>query len=209
MNRQSVKASGRSSKTSSKASQKSAGGTVKKVTKSARGAGKTSAKSSAKSARSPVGKLSTVKTGAAKAPAAKSAASKASVKAAAAKASTLKTPSLKETRPRAAALIAQSAAQLAIKSPAIKPDIVIPQAAPIVHTPSPPMQAPELPIKAHRYTVGETVYYTSPNFGRTAATGSYTVIKLLPSESDDYQYRIKSNVEAFERVAKESQLDKA
>ncbi|MDP2411861.1 MAG: hypothetical protein Q8M26_16445 [Pseudolabrys sp.] len=78
----------------------------------------------------------------------------------------------------------------------------------MVHTPSPPVQ-PEQPVKAHRYTVGETVYYTSPTFGRTAATGSYTVIKLLPSESDDYQYRIKSNVEAFERVAKESQLDKA
>ncbi len=78
----------------------------------------------------------------------------------------------------------------------------------MVHTPSPPVQ-PDQPLKAHRYTVGETVYYTSPTFGRTAATGSYTVIKLLPSESDDYQYRIKSNVEAFERVAKESQLDKA
>ncbi len=52
------------------------------------------------------------------------------------------------------------------------------------------------------------VYYTSPTFGRAAATGSYTVVKLLPSEGDDYQYRIKSSGEAFERVAKESQLDK-
>jgi len=41
------------------------------------------------------------------------------------------------------------------------------------------------------------------------ATGSYTVIKLLPSDGDDYQYRIKSSGEAFERVAKESQLDRA
>jgi hypothetical protein len=52
------------------------------------------------------------------------------------------------------------------------------------------------------------VYYTSPTFGRAAATGSYTVVKLLPSEGDDYQYRIKSSGEAFERVAKESQLEK-
>ncbi|MDI1346628.1 MAG: hypothetical protein PSV22_21410 [Pseudolabrys sp.] len=60
----------------------------------------------------------------------------------------------------------------------------------------------------HKYQVGETVYFTSPNFGRAAASGTYMVIKLLPSESDDYQYRIKSSGEAFERVAKESQLDR-
>lgn len=69
-----------------------------------------------------------------------------------------------------------------------------------------PIVTPDLPSRAHKYHVGETVYYTSPTFGRTAATGSYTVVKLLPSEGDDYQYRIKSSGEAFERVAKESQL---
>ena len=81
----------------------------------------------------------------------------------------------------------------------------------MIRTASPPVQpaAPDTPLRAHKYRVGETVYYTSPTFGRAAATGSYTVVKLLPSESDDYQYRIKSTGEAFERVAKESQLDKA
>lgn len=80
----------------------------------------------------------------------------------------------------------------------------------IIRTYSPPVQpaAPELPIVRHKYQVGETVYFTSPNFGRAAASGTYTVIKQLPSESDDYQYRIKSSGEAFERVAKESQLDR-
>lgn len=82
----------------------------------------------------------------------------------------------------------------------------------MLRTSSPPMQpvSPEaLPIRTHKYQVGETVYFTSPTFGRAAATGSYTVVKLLPSEGDDYQYRIKSSGEAFERVAKESQLDRA
>src|SRR5690349_17590944 len=81
----------------------------------------------------------------------------------------------------------------------------------MIRTHSPPVQpvAPEFPIRAHKYHVGDMVYYTSPSFGRTAATGSYTVVKLLPSEGDDYQYRIKSSGEAFERVAKESQLDRA
>ena len=84
-------------------------------------------------------------------------------------------------------------------------------AAPIIRTASPPMQpaTPDLPIKSHKYQVGEMVYYNSPSFGRAAAIGSYTVVKLLPSEGDDYQYRIKSSGEAFERVAKESQLDRA
>jgi hypothetical protein len=63
-------------------------------------------------------------------------------------------------------------------------------------------------VPTHKYHVGEIVYYTPPNFGRAAASGTYTVVKLLPSESEDYQYRIKSISEAFERVAKESQLDK-
>jgi hypothetical protein len=82
----------------------------------------------------------------------------------------------------------------------------------MTRTPSPPMQpvaTAEIPVRSHKYQVGETVYYTSPTFGRAAATGSYIVVKLLPSEGDDYQYRIKSSGEAFERVAKESQLDLA
>lgn len=82
----------------------------------------------------------------------------------------------------------------------------------MVRTLSPPVQpiaAHEAPVRSHKYRVGETVYYTSPTFGRAAATGSYIVVKLLPSEGDDYQYRIKSSGEAFERVAKESQLDRA
>ena len=81
----------------------------------------------------------------------------------------------------------------------------------IIRTASPPMQpvaTPDIVLKSHKYHVGEMVYYTSPTFGRAASAGSYTVVKLLPSESDDYQYRIKSSNEAFERVAKESQLEK-
>jgi hypothetical protein len=102
-------------------------------------------------------------------------------------------------------------------APAPKPKkpvapIAAPEAASeIIRTASPPVQpaAPPVPLHAHKYTVGEMVYYTSPSFGRAAASGNYTVVKLLPSDGDDNQYRIKSNGEAFERVAKESQLDKA
>ena len=58
----------------------------------------------------------------------------------------------------------------------------------------------------HKYKVGETVYFTASNVSRPAAGGTYEVIRLLPTEGDDCQYRIKSTTEAFERVAKESQL---
>ena len=59
----------------------------------------------------------------------------------------------------------------------------------------------------HKYNVGETVYFTASNVARPAATGTYEVIRLLPTDGDDCQYRIKNSTEAFERVAKESQLN--
>ena len=58
----------------------------------------------------------------------------------------------------------------------------------------------------HKFSVGSTVYFTASNVSRPAASGTYEVIRLLPTEGDDCQYRIKSSDEAFERVAKESQL---
>lgn len=62
-------------------------------------------------------------------------------------------------------------------------------------------------MNAHKFQVGQNVYFTSGPISRPGATGSYQVLKLLPSDGSDYQYRIKSPAEAFERVAKESQLD--
>jgi hypothetical protein len=62
-------------------------------------------------------------------------------------------------------------------------------------------------LRTHKYRVGQTVFYTSSPISRPGATGSYQVVRLLPSDGDDYQYRIKNPGEAFERVAKESQLD--
>jgi hypothetical protein len=64
-------------------------------------------------------------------------------------------------------------------------------------------------LKAHRFQIGQTVLFSSNATSRPAPIGSYKVIRLLPSDGDDYQYRIKHPGEAFERVAKESQLDGA
>lgn len=58
----------------------------------------------------------------------------------------------------------------------------------------------------HKFPVGSTVYFTASNVSRPAATGTYEIVRQLPTDGDDCQYRIKSSTEAFERVAKESQL---
>lgn len=63
-------------------------------------------------------------------------------------------------------------------------------------------------LKSHKFTIGQTVRYTAGPFSRVNATGSFKVVKLLPPEGDEHQYRIKNSGEAFERVAKESQLDR-
>jgi len=41
----------------------------------------------------------------------------------------------------------------------------------------------------HKYNVGETVYFTASNVARPAASGTYEVIRLLPTDGDDCQYR--------------------
>lgn len=100
---------------------------------------------------------------------------------------------------------AESRRPVASMKQAVPADAIIrPVSLPV----APPSATISLPRRLHKYEVGEAVYFTSPSFGRAAATGSYTVVKLLPSEGDDYQYRIKSSGEAFERVAKESQLER-
>lgn len=58
----------------------------------------------------------------------------------------------------------------------------------------------------HKYLIGDSVYFTASNVARPAAGGIYEIIRLLPTDGSDCQYRIKSQSEAFERVAMESQL---
>jgi hypothetical protein len=59
-----------------------------------------------------------------------------------------------------------------------------------------------------RFNVGQKVQYTSGTVGRPGSSGIYDVVKVLPLENDEQQYRIKSARENHERVARESQLEK-
>jgi len=63
-------------------------------------------------------------------------------------------------------------------------------------------------LKSHKFTVGQTVRYIAGPLNRASAEGTFKVMKLLPPDGDEHQYRIRNNHEAFERVAKESQLDR-
>jgi hypothetical protein len=64
-------------------------------------------------------------------------------------------------------------------------------------------------VSIHKFKIGQAVHYTSGLHGAASARGVYQITQLLPPEGDDFQYKIKSAAEAHERVAKESQLNRA
>ena len=61
----------------------------------------------------------------------------------------------------------------------------------------------------HRFKVGQTVSYTPVFSGTVKADSVFKITHLLPAEDDELQYRIRSASEPYERVAKESQLNRA
>jgi len=64
-------------------------------------------------------------------------------------------------------------------------------------------------VSGHKFKIGQSVNYISGPFGAGSASGIYKITQLLPPEGNDFQYKIKSLAEPHERVAKESQLDRA
>lgn len=58
----------------------------------------------------------------------------------------------------------------------------------------------------HKFRLGQKVIFVG-KAGIFAAGGEYEIVKLLPAESGQIQYRLKSRSEAYERVAREDQLD--
>jgi hypothetical protein len=60
-----------------------------------------------------------------------------------------------------------------------------------------------------KFQAGQTVRFASSFPHRHAAEGVYEVIRRLPSEDGDYQYRIKSARELYQRVVNESDIERA
>jgi hypothetical protein len=57
-------------------------------------------------------------------------------------------------------------------------------------------------MSEHKFKIGELVNYLS----RGGSLGVYQITQLLPSEGEEFQYRIKNANEPHERMAKEHEL---
>jgi hypothetical protein len=58
----------------------------------------------------------------------------------------------------------------------------------------------------HKFAIGEKVEFSPGRFEGNVPRGSYTIARLLPSETADHQYRVKNLRDSHERVVRESQL---
>ncbi len=58
----------------------------------------------------------------------------------------------------------------------------------------------------HRYHLGDKVLLNGGFPYRQASRGDYEVVRQLPNNHGEFQYRIKSIEETYERVVTESEL---
>ena len=58
----------------------------------------------------------------------------------------------------------------------------------------------------HSFAVGQMLEFDPGKFDGTAARGTYTVVRLLPNDGRDREYRVKNVRDGHERVVRESQL---
>jgi hypothetical protein len=63
-------------------------------------------------------------------------------------------------------------------------------------------------VRKHKFSLGQSVRFTHGGYLSVASRDGYRVTRLLPIEGEECEYRIKSNDEPFERVVRESQLDR-
>lgn len=61
----------------------------------------------------------------------------------------------------------------------------------------------------HKFNLGQIVAFHPQGRGIQAAAGAYEVTRLLPSDGESLQYRIKSLRETHERIAREDQLERS
>jgi len=58
----------------------------------------------------------------------------------------------------------------------------------------------------HRFRIGETIVFRSSMRGTAAPSGEYRVVGHRPPQDGEPSYRIKSDLERHERIARESEL---
>ena len=58
----------------------------------------------------------------------------------------------------------------------------------------------------HSFAVGQMLEFDPGKFDPTGGRGTYTVVRLLPNDGSDREYRVKSARDGDERVVRGSQL---
>lgn len=58
----------------------------------------------------------------------------------------------------------------------------------------------------HRFVVGQSVEFLPGTYDGNVPRGMYTIVRLLPIEARNSQYRVKHLADGHERVVTESQL---
>jgi hypothetical protein len=61
----------------------------------------------------------------------------------------------------------------------------------------------------HRFPPGDKARLNGPRHYTNAVPGVYDIVELLPERDGELQYRIKSDLEGYHRVVRESQVEKA
>ena len=61
----------------------------------------------------------------------------------------------------------------------------------------------------HKFRSGQIVHLSRSLTARSVPGGDYKIMRQMPVDGGEPQYRIKSMNEPYERVAKESDMEKA
>jgi len=63
-------------------------------------------------------------------------------------------------------------------------------------------------MSQHKFKIGQEVSFLPAKLSMPATSRIYKVIRHLPGEGGELTYRIKSQSEQFERVARESEISR-
>lgn len=58
----------------------------------------------------------------------------------------------------------------------------------------------------HSFNIGQRMQLVLGRLNPSAPSGTYTVVRLLPNDGGDREYRIRHDGDGHERVVRESQL---
>ena len=64
----------------------------------------------------------------------------------------------------------------------------------------------DTPINLHRYRIGDVVKLRANKRQFGTPSGEYKIVRLMPAEGEDLQYRVKDKADWREYVVPESQL---